>query len=83
MTYEGVPVGEYVADITVQGTVILELKATDALSKAHEMQLVHYLTATGLDVGLCSLWRRATAVQTQAPPTPDRTRGVVTAAPPS
>ncbi len=50
--YEGVPVGEYVADITVQGTVILELKASDALSKAHEMQLVHYLTATGLDVGL-------------------------------
>ncbi len=52
VVYEGQSVGEYIADITVQGTVILELKAVDVLNKAHEMQLVHYLTATGLEVGL-------------------------------
>ncbi len=50
--YAGLPVGEYVADITVQCAVIVELKAVVALSTAHEVQLVHYLTATGLDVGL-------------------------------
>jgi GxxExxY protein len=50
--YAGVSVGEYMADITVEDSVILELKAVEMLRRAHEVQLVHYLTATGLDVGL-------------------------------
>lgn len=50
--YVGQSVGDFAADILVDGKVILELKATESLSKAHEVQTVNYLTATGLDVGL-------------------------------
>jgi hypothetical protein len=32
--------------------MIVELKAVEKLAKAHEVQVVNYLTATGLDVGL-------------------------------
>jgi len=48
--YEGVVVGEYFADILVDERVILELKANESLSKDHEVQLVNYLAATGLDI---------------------------------
>jgi GxxExxY protein len=50
--YEGTLVGEFVADIIVNGSVILELKAVKQLAKAHEVQLVNYLVATGITVGL-------------------------------
>jgi GxxExxY protein len=50
--FEDKCVGEYSADILVNGTVILELKAVSSLSKAHEVQLVNYLKATGVKVGL-------------------------------
>jgi GxxExxY protein len=45
-------VGEYFADLIVEEKVICELKAVDVLKKAHEVQLVNYLVATGLDVGV-------------------------------
>ena len=45
-------VGEYFADILVENTVIVELKAIRELHKEHEVQLVNYLTATGIDIGL-------------------------------
>ena len=45
-------VGEYVADIVVEGKVILELKAVKELTEIHEVQLVNYLKATGIEVGL-------------------------------
>jgi GxxExxY protein len=45
-------VGEYVADLIVEGRVIVELKSVRALSQSHEIQLVNYLSATGIDVGL-------------------------------
>ena len=45
-------VGQFFADILVNRLVILELKAGESLSKAHEVQLVNYLTATGMPVGL-------------------------------
>jgi len=45
-------VGEYFADLIVEGKVICELKAVDVLKKAHEIQLVNYLVATGIDVGV-------------------------------
>lgn len=45
-------VGEYFADILVNNKVVLEFKAVSALSKAHEVQLVNYLKATGIKVGL-------------------------------
>ena len=49
--YENVIVGEYVADILINGNVLCELKAVSSLSKADEVQLVNYLTATNRDVG--------------------------------
>jgi GxxExxY protein len=50
--YRGVVVGEYVADLMVEGSVIAEIKAVRVLAVAHEVQLVNYLTATGIEVGL-------------------------------
>lgn len=50
--YEGTLVGEFKADIIVEGILILELKAVQSLHMAHEIQLVNYLTATGVDNGL-------------------------------
>jgi GxxExxY protein len=50
--YEGALVGEFIADIIVNDTIIVELKAIRQLAKAHEVQLVNYLTATGKPVGL-------------------------------
>jgi GxxExxY protein len=40
------------ADLLVNDTLIVELKAIEALAKIHEVQLVNYLTATGIDEGL-------------------------------
>ena len=50
--YKGEKVGEYFADIVVEDTVILELKAVDNLEKIHEAQLLNYLKATKHKVGL-------------------------------
>ena len=45
-------VGEFVADIVVSDTVIVELKSVRRIVLAHEIQLVNYLVATGKPVGL-------------------------------
>ena len=50
--YDDVLVGDFKADIVVEGILILELKAVQILHMAHEIQLVNYLTATGIDDGL-------------------------------
>ncbi len=50
--YEGELVGEFVVDIVVEDTVIVELKSVRSLAQAHEVQLVNYLVATGKPVGL-------------------------------
>ena len=50
--YRGVRVGNYQADIIVEKSLILELKAVSTLVARHEAQLVNYLTATGMDDGL-------------------------------
>lgn len=50
--YDKQVVGEFTADIVVENTVIVELKSVKRIVKAHEMQLVNYLTATGKPVGL-------------------------------
>jgi GxxExxY protein len=50
--FEDKLIGEYLADILVNNKVILEFKAVSALSKAHGVQLVNYLKATGIKVGL-------------------------------
>ncbi len=50
--YDDEIVGEFVADIIVNDTIILELKSVRRVIKAHEVQLVNYLVATGKPVGL-------------------------------
>ena len=50
--YKGELVGDYIADIIVEDKVILEIKAIKELSNIHEVQLVNYLKATGIEVGL-------------------------------
>ena len=50
--YEDEIVGEFVADIIVNDTIILELKSVRRILKAHEVQLVNYLVATEKPVGL-------------------------------
>ena len=50
--YDGVLVGEFVADFLVENELIVELKAVQNLVPAHEVQTVNYLVATGKDVGL-------------------------------
>lgn len=44
--------GDFYADLVVEGAVILELKATPAIERAHEAQLLNYLKATDIEVGL-------------------------------
>ena len=50
--YEGLDVGIYFADLIVEDSVIIELKAAEFLNKEHEYQLINYLKATDLEVGL-------------------------------
>jgi GxxExxY protein len=50
--YRGQVIGEYVPDLLVESRVICELKAVERLLQIHEVQLVNYLVATGLDTGL-------------------------------
>jgi GxxExxY protein len=52
VTYDGVVVGDFSADMVVQDVVLIENKAVQALAPAHEVQLVNYLTATGMEIGL-------------------------------
>ena len=50
--YHNQLVGDYAADIIVEKTVILELKSVKELHPAHSAQLVNYLKATGIEIGL-------------------------------
>ncbi len=50
--YAGQPIGEYNANLLVADRVIVELKATRALIRDHEAQLLNYLKATAYEVGL-------------------------------
>ena len=61
--YRGEIVGNYVADIVADGKVILEIKAVTELSEIHEVQLVNYLKATGIEVGLLINFGRSVTVK--------------------
>ena len=50
--YKGQIVGDFVADVIVNDTVIVELKSVSKIVKAHEIQLVNYLVSTNKPVGL-------------------------------
>jgi len=50
--YDSQNVGDFIADILIKNTVIVELKSVLKLNKMHEAQLVNYLVATGIETGL-------------------------------
>jgi len=50
--YKNAVVGEYFADLVVEGVIILELKAQQKISPANEAQLLNYLKASGIRVGM-------------------------------
>lgn len=50
--YDNQVVGEYIADMIINNHIILELKSVETLSLAHECQLINYLKATRIEVGL-------------------------------
>src|SRR2546423_7734126 len=50
--FRGQDVGQFRADLLVEGKVLLELKAVQHLDKSHDAQLYNYLRATEIEVGL-------------------------------
>jgi GxxExxY protein len=52
VVYDGVVVGDFVADMLVEDRVLIENKAVQTLALQHEVQLVNYLSATGIEIGL-------------------------------
>ena len=52
VVYEGEIIGEYFADILVDSKVIVEIKASKSLAIENEAQLLNYLKATEIEVGL-------------------------------
>ena len=50
--YKGYQVGEYIADLIVEDSVIIKIKAAKNIDVSHEIQTVCYLTATGIDNGI-------------------------------
>ena len=62
VAYKDNVVGEYIADIVVEGKVIVEVKAVENFENAHEAQLLNYLKATGMRIGLLVNFRHPKAV---------------------
>jgi GxxExxY protein len=50
--FRGECVGDFYADIFVEGKIIVELKAVKAIAPEHQAQIINYLNATGIEVGL-------------------------------
>jgi GxxExxY protein len=59
--YKGQSVGEYFSDLLVEDSVIVELKTAERIEKIHEAQLLNYLKATGIQVGLLANFRHPKA----------------------
>jgi GxxExxY protein len=52
VSFRGIAVGEFRADLVVESLIIVELKAVQVIESAHERQLTNYLRATEFEVGL-------------------------------
>jgi GxxExxY protein len=52
ISYKGKKVGNYIADVVVDDRLLIELKALSGFSKEHDAQVINYLKASGLTVGL-------------------------------
>src|SRR5690606_24458317 len=52
VVYKGTEIGLYYADVLVERSVLCEIKAVGSILREHEAQILHYLRATGIEVGL-------------------------------
>jgi GxxExxY protein len=52
VSYKGRSVGEFAADVVVDGKVLIEVKSVRSLTDDFDAKLIHYLKATGIEVGL-------------------------------
>ena len=52
VNFRGQPVGDFYADLLVSDKVIVELKAVERITSQHKAQVINYLNATGIPVGL-------------------------------
>jgi GxxExxY protein len=68
--YHGKVVGEYCADMVVEDKIVVEAKALSRLDSIHEVQLVNYLKATGLNVGLLINFGRSVEVKRRVSDSP-------------
>ena len=50
--YGGKPVGDFIGDLLIEGSVLVELKANKTIDRSHENQLLNYLKSSGIEVGL-------------------------------
>lgn len=50
--FRGIIIGNYRADLIIEQKVLLELKAVRATAPEHKAQIIHYLKATNIDIGL-------------------------------
>jgi GxxExxY protein len=50
--YGGKPVGDFIADLLVENSVLVELKVIRSIDQSHENQLLNYLKSSGIEVGL-------------------------------
>ena len=50
--YKNKIVGDYIADLFIVGKVIIEMKAVNEITKVHKAQLLNYLKATGIKLGV-------------------------------
>ncbi len=60
VSYKGRTAGRFFTDMVIQGRLLLELKAIESVLPIHELQVVNYLKATGLDLGLILNFGRPT-----------------------
>ena len=67
--YDDIVVGDYVADLIVEGVILIELKAVRALDTAHHAQCINYLAATRLPICLLINFSRRVEVKRIAGPT--------------
>ena len=52
VSFRGEVVGVFRADLVVDGRIVVELKTAESISKVHEAQVLHYLRASAMEVGL-------------------------------
>jgi len=71
--YHGKVVGDYCADMVVEDKIVVEAKAVGKLDSVHEVQLVNYLKATGLNVGLLVNFGRSVEVKRRVFDSPSKT----------